>query len=360
MKILVVSGFLGAGKTSFIKELIRRTGELPVILENEYGENDLDSQELAKTGELEILEFMEGCVCCTKKDSFANTILSISAAMDPELLVVEPTGVGKLSSILSNIERVSWERIELLDPVVVVSPRSLWAHLQTYPEICRDQLAHARIIVLSKIENETDETIAAAVKRIREINPNAEIVRRHYTEQSDSWWHGLFELRRTTTAADHDLHGSVPDMSRERGGQSLGSHSGRGRQSLGSSRERGEQSLLTQRDLEQVSFKNCSLPHVGALVQLLEGILHGQFGSITRAKGVLRAGHELLRFDLADGLYGIIHESASEASLQCVFIGENIARKKLAETLGQNLRKHARRKLSHEVSQPQQRAALLA
>ena len=96
MKILVVSGFLGAGKTTFIKELIRRTKKQPVILENEYGDNNLDSRSLSGGGALEILEFMEGCVCCTKKDSFVNTVLSISAAMDPEYLVIEPTGVGKL------------------------------------------------------------------------------------------------------------------------------------------------------------------------------------------------------------------------------------------------------------------------
>ena len=93
MKILVVSGFLGAGKTTFIKELIKRTGKQIAVLENEYGDTNLDSQDIQETGELKVWEFAEGCVCCSKKDSFANTILAISASLDPEFLVVEPTGV---------------------------------------------------------------------------------------------------------------------------------------------------------------------------------------------------------------------------------------------------------------------------
>ena len=88
MKVLIVSGFLGAGKTTFIKEAILRSGKKPVVLENEYGDTDLDRQSIGQVGELEILEFMEGCVCCTKKDTFVNTVLTISAGLDPEYLIV--------------------------------------------------------------------------------------------------------------------------------------------------------------------------------------------------------------------------------------------------------------------------------
>ena len=106
MKILIVSGFLGAGKTTFIKELVRRSGTRPVIMENEYGENNLDATELEQSlsaqKEMKILEFMEGCVCCTKKDSFVNSVLTVFSGLDPEYLVIEPTGVGRLSNILQN------------------------------------------------------------------------------------------------------------------------------------------------------------------------------------------------------------------------------------------------------------------
>ena len=81
MKILIVSGFLGAGKTTFIKHLVRRSGIRPVIMENEYGQNDLDAEELEKSlpekKDIKILEFMEGCVCCTMKDSFVNSVFTV-------------------------------------------------------------------------------------------------------------------------------------------------------------------------------------------------------------------------------------------------------------------------------------------
>ena len=88
MQILLISGFLGAGKTTFIKELIKRTDKKPVIMENEYGANNLDSLELQnsspKAGEIKVLEFMEGCVCCTMKDSFVNSVFTIYSSIGPE------------------------------------------------------------------------------------------------------------------------------------------------------------------------------------------------------------------------------------------------------------------------------------
>ena len=122
MNILIVSGFLGAGKTTFIKELIRRTRKNIVILENEYGETNLDSQELAKSGEnVDVWDMLEGCVCCTMKDSFAKSIMTISASLQPDYLVVEPTGIGKLSNILDNISKTTYEKIRILPPVAIIS-----------------------------------------------------------------------------------------------------------------------------------------------------------------------------------------------------------------------------------------------
>ena len=154
MKVLIVSGFLGAGKTTFIKELIRKTAVNPVVLENEYGDNDLDKRDLAGSapGELKILEFMEGCVCCTKKDTFRNSILAVSSSLDPEYLIVEPTGVGKLGNILENVRAVVYDRIELLPPVVVLCPQSFNEYVNDYPEIYRNQIENAGIVVFSRLD----------------------------------------------------------------------------------------------------------------------------------------------------------------------------------------------------------------
>jgi G3E family GTPase len=294
MKILIVSGFLGTGKTTFIKELIRRTGTLPVILENEYGENDLDVRELSTVGEMKILEFMEGCVCCTKKDSFVNSVLTISASLNPEYLVVEPTGVGKLGNILDNIRQISYEQIQLLRPVVVLTPRSFFQNLSDWPDIYKDQIKNAGIIVLSKVEKEAVDVIAKVVSTIKSINPEVEILSEHYTKMDTEWWMSLMRLE-----------GELPPP---------------------------EVSENTD-EVEQITMKQVSLHNIGELVCLLEDILRCRFGNIVRSKGVLRVGDEMIRFDLADKLFTISGNDTKEAPTQCVFIGSDLCAKPLCERL---------------------------
>ena len=337
MKILVVSGFLGSGKTTFIKELIRRTGEKPVILENEYGENDLDSRELAGTGPapLEVLEFMEGCVCCTQKDSFANTILSISASLDPEYLVVEPTGIGKLSNILANIDRVSWEQIQVLRSIVVLAPRSLAANLRDFPDICKDQISNAQIVVFSKVEREDRDVVAAAADYVRSVNPRAELVQAHYTGQDDAWWRGLFlhEADRVAAQAATVARGGEGDgrAARSHDSRSHDDHGHDGHIHDGDHDHDGhshdgdhDHDHEHAHDIDQLTFHDVSLTSFAQLVVLLEDALRGRFGILPRAKGVVRVGQEWLRFDVADGLYGIIAEESESPQTQCVFIGKQL------------------------------------
>ena len=296
MKVLVVSGFLGAGKTTFIKELIRRSGTQPVILENEYGENDIDKRDLEKVGELEILEFMEGCVCCTKKDSFRNSILAISAALDPEYLIVEPTGVGKLGNVLENIQQVTYERIKLLPPVVVLAPQSFSQNISDYPEIYRNQVENAGVVVFSKSENADPAALARIVEEIRKVNPDVPVISEHYSGRDDAWFRSLLdaeeEAARAVTAADDEV---PPD---------------------------------------EISLRGLTFASPGALTSFLVEILRGRFGNIARAKGIAEVGEELARFDVADGQYAIIAEEDENAPLQCVLIGRDLRADTVRDYLG--------------------------
>ena len=303
MKVLIVSGFLGAGKTTFIKEAIIRSGKKPVVLENEYGDTDLDKQSIGQAGKLEILEFMEGCVCCTKKDSFVNTILTISAGLDPEYLIVEPSGVGRLGNVLAGLEKIRYDRIEILPPVVIVAPRSLSANLSEYGEICIDQIRNAGKIVLSKIEREDPYAVQEAVEQLRRIEPQADILDTPYQHIGPSFWESLF---------------SAP-------GQVI---------------ETSELSNQESPQLMQVTIHQGSFDTAGDAVRFLESLLHGGFGDIVRAKGTLTAGGEWVRFDLADGLYVLSGAPAENAKTQCVFIGKLVNRS-LIEA-----------KLSHQAVEP--------
>ncbi|MBE5845638.1 MAG: hypothetical protein E7302_16005 [Butyrivibrio sp.] len=310
MNILIVSGFLGAGKTTFIKELIRRSCTTPVVLENEYGDNTIDSRELRSSnegsGKLEILEFMEGCVCCTKKDSFVNSVLTVFSSLSPEYLIVEPTGVGRLSSIISNLQPILHENIKLLNPVVVLSPRSYHQNMSEWGELYRDQVANAKIVVFSKCENESPEVLMEVEKAIREINPDAEIISQHYTLQDDEWWKSVMELD-TKDASTTKNAGSFEFSEDASSGAKDNSFS-------------------------QLTLNDAKLENPGQLIMLLEDCLRGELGHIARAKGTIPVGNETLRFDLADGLYSII--SSDETQNQCVFIGESLDNSGIAKRMG--------------------------
>ncbi len=305
MKILIVSGFLGAGKTTFIKEMIRRSGVRPVIMENEYGENNLDARELGQNApsknEPKILEFMEGCVCCTMKDSFVNSVMTIFSGLNPEYLVIEPSGVGSLGNILENLKPLLHGNIETLKPVVVLTPRAFDANITEWTDLYKDQIANAGVVVFSKCESEDPAVIEKVASDIRNINPGAEIVTRHYTQQPDEWWSSLFAI-----TADGET-ASVMTGAEDR--------------------------------FEQVSLHSACLERPAQLILLLEDCLRGELGHIVRAKGVLPIGDEMFRFDLADRQYVITGDSEGET--QCVFIGEKLNREVITDRMGSSVMKES-------------------
>lgn len=119
MKILVVSGFLGAGKTTFIKELAKNVNLEFVVLENEYADINVDSS-ILQDEKLKIWEMSEGCICCSMLGDFRATIKNIYETIEPEYLIIEPTGIGLLSSVLNGIKNLKDMKIEVLAPICFV------------------------------------------------------------------------------------------------------------------------------------------------------------------------------------------------------------------------------------------------
>ena len=112
MNILIVSGFLGAGKTTFIRKLSEKTDKPFAVMENEYGGAGIDGN-LLEQNRLKVWEMTEGCICCSKKSDFAMSVLTIANTVAPDYLVVEPTGVGMLSSVIANLRKIEYEHIRL-------------------------------------------------------------------------------------------------------------------------------------------------------------------------------------------------------------------------------------------------------
>lgn len=299
MKVLVISGFLGAGKTTFLRELARRTQRDFAIMENEYGEVGIDGGILGQAEEkLNIWELTEGCICCSMKSDFATSVLTIANTVDPEYLIVEPTGVGMLSKVLENLAKIQYERITLLSPVTVLDGRSWERYRKEFPDILLDQITAAGTIVFSKMEGTSQEERGQLKQAVREINPQARILSDHYTQMDDLWWNQLLET---------GLTGEI----------------GPG----------GDRST----ELENLGLTDISLETPDQLLLLLNGIVSGVFGKICRAKGYLKAGESWLRFDTADLTYSITGCAPMEDS-RAVFIGRDIHRADLRHILQQEIR----------------------
>lgn len=175
MKVLVVSGFLGAGKTTFIEHIIKYVKGSVAILENEYGQQGVDGT-LFESKNIDVWELTEGCICCSMNKDFAQSVLTIANTVEPDFLIVEPTGVGKLSAVMANLTKIKYERIELLSPVTIVDPTVLEETEQSYGQIFKDQIINAGTVVVSKIGKALPQKIEVAVKRIEHLNSNAEIL----------------------------------------------------------------------------------------------------------------------------------------------------------------------------------------
>ncbi len=328
MKILVVSGFLGAGKTTFIRELLRRTKIRAVVLENEYGEVDLDSRTVRSADNTAVLAFMEGCVCCTQKESFINTVLTISASLDPEYLIVEPSGIGKLGSIVESIRRISYERIQLLPPVLILVPHSMEAHLAEYPEIFADQLEHAGRIVLTKCKDEDRMLLQRTGELISRYNRQSPVLETPYTLQGMEWWQEVLAGDTESNGAS-GLHGKTSPVGEEEGH----SHKLFGEEHHESVHDHGHTQEEDGEAPAHLTLRKGRLESIGSLILFLEDILHGEFGSVVRAKGTLRAGGEWVRFDVADRLYAVTGTEDNDPVTQCVFIGRDLNRDALCGRL---------------------------
>ena len=296
MKILVVSGFLGAGKTTFIQELVRRTGRDFAIYENEYGQADIDARRLRQDSDLKVWESTENCICCSGKQDFATSVLTISNTIDPEYLIVEPTGVAKLQSILDNVNQVAWERISLLAPVTVVDAVS-WQNQRTdFPEIFDNQLSAAASVVVSKLAPGSEDAAEPIKQLAAEMNPQAEVIAESsYADIPDEWWNGLL-----TRALD----GSVL-------------------KDLASEKDEGP-------DLETMALTHAELPSPTHLIWLLDAASAGVFGKLARAKGTLPCGNQWVKFDLVERAWAITGDEPQEES-RCVFIGRDLLRHGLRE-----------------------------
>ena len=177
-KIDIFSGFLGAGKTTLIKKLIKESfaGQKVVLIENEFGEIGIDGGFLKESG-IQINELNAGCICCSLVGDFRAALQQVVEQYHPDRIVIEPSGVGKLSDVTRAVEGVAEHLdVQLNSFVTVADVNKVKMYMKNFGEFYDDQISHASCIILSRTQNATEEKIAAAVAMLRDKNPTATIV----------------------------------------------------------------------------------------------------------------------------------------------------------------------------------------
>jgi G3E family GTPase len=177
-KIDIVSGFLGAGKTTLIKKLLAEAlGDTKVVLiENEFGEIGIDGGFLKEAG-IEIKEMNSGCICCSLVGDFGTSLKEVMHTYEPERILIEPSGVGKLSDVMKAVQDViDTKDVALNSAVAVVDASKCKMYIKNFGEFFVNQIAHAGTIVLSRTGNISEEKLSKCIELIREHNGKATII----------------------------------------------------------------------------------------------------------------------------------------------------------------------------------------
>ncbi|MBO5649550.1 MAG: GTP-binding protein [Clostridia bacterium] len=177
-KIDIISGFLGAGKTTLIKKLIAESykGEKLVLVENEFGEIGIDGGFMRDAG-IEISEINSGCICCSLVGDFREALAAVVAQYAPDRIIIEPSGVGKLSDVISAAQGADTQgRAQLNSFAAVVDATKAKMYMKNFGEFFNDQIEHAGTIILSRTQKLDDSKLEAVVALIREHNPDAVII----------------------------------------------------------------------------------------------------------------------------------------------------------------------------------------
>ncbi|MBQ8684001.1 MAG: GTP-binding protein [Clostridia bacterium] len=176
-KIDVFSGFLGAGKTTLIKKLIKEaySGEKLVLIENEFGEIGIDGAFMKEAG-IEITEMNSGCICCSLVGDFTEALQKVLDELHPDRILIEPSGVGKLSDVIRAVQKVENETVKLNSFTTVADAGKCRVYMKNFGEFYNDQIHHAGCIVLSRTDGVAQDKLEACVALLREHNATAAII----------------------------------------------------------------------------------------------------------------------------------------------------------------------------------------
>ncbi|MDK2585387.1 GTP-binding protein [Romboutsia sedimentorum] len=298
IKLDIISGFLGSGKTTLIKKILDfYKNEKIVVIENEFGEIGIDANIIQKDG-LDIIELQNGCICCSMKLNFKDTILKVAKEFNPERIIIEPTGIAMLSEILSmlNDDEIKLN-FSINSLVTVVDAINYFDYIDNFGEFFEDQILNAKTLLLSKNQFLKDENRENLVKSLKGLNQNVDIINKN--------WDDLLV---------EDL--LVDDMKNKADEKY---------------KKIKKIDLLStnMKSISSVSISNLKINEAQKIEEIFDDFNTGKYGKILRAKGFLNSVLDnTLEFNYVNGQYNIKESDIKTSSKICI-IGSKLQKDKL-------------------------------
>jgi G3E family GTPase len=354
-KVSIVSGFLGAGKTTFIKKLLQEQafGTKPMLIENDFGSLGIDGAILESTG-VRIEEISSGCICCTLIGAFTQALKKLIVDYQPENIIIEPSGVGKLSEIISYVKEVQEELPVLIDKVVTIVDAKRFDHNEKYvTEYFENQIKNAKTVVLSKTQGLTGEQLLHICNQLKEIHPEGDVVSISWDIPFKPYLHSLEGeaqagvIPQLAHEHHHDEHGECCGHEHhhhhegeecehehhhhydENGDCECGHHHSH-EDGCGHHHEHEHDHGI----FEYYSFDCDKQFTVAELEELMRALEDEQkYGVVVRSKGVVTCGSERKLFDYVPG-EGKVSDIQTEKSNRALVIGTNLNKENLYALFG--------------------------
>ena len=321
-KIDIFSGFLGAGKTTLIKKLISEAyaGEKLVLIENEFGEIGIDGGFLKESG-IEITEMNSGCICCSLVGDFGKALEEVISRFSPERIIIEPSGVGKLSDVIKAVRNIDNHNIELNSFTTVVDAKKCKVYMKNFGEFFNNQIENAGCIVLSHTSGISEEKLEDCISLIRSHNESANIISTPWEEIGGTAILDAMENKNSLKAELEKLE-EENDICPE-----CGHHHGEHEHNHEHNHHADE--VFTSWGIETAA--KFTKEQISDILSELEN--SEKYGMILRAKGIVAGDGEWIHFDYVPNEPDVRTGGADVIGRICV-IGSKINESAIAELFG--------------------------
>lgn len=298
IKLDIISGFLGSGKTTLIKKILDfYKNEKIVVIENEFGEIGIDANIIQKDG-LDIIELQNGCICCSMKLNFKDTILKVAKKFNPDRIIIEPTGIAMLSEILSMINNDEIKsNFSINSLVTVVDAINYFDYIDNFGEFFEDQILNAKTLLLSKNQFLEDENRDNLVKSLKSLNQNVDIINKNWDD-----------LLVEDLLVDNMKNNADEKYKKIKNYDLLSTN---------------------MKSISSVSISNLKINEAQKIEEIFDDFNTGKYGKILRAKGFLNSVLDnTLEFNYVNGQYNIKESDIKTSSKICI-IGSKLQKDKL-------------------------------